>query len=188
MTKSMAISLAPHITVNRLGLGSILPPADKPNEPVDHILAQSVLKRFCETGELEEALQFLLTGPTFITGEVIMLDGGRHLLWEPTQFQLLRWACKLFKLYVEDKLFCWRERITTIAQLTSTLLLGVCFIRHGTGTPQSAHLLHCHIPGTLTSCWIRQSTDFVFNAHCWTESTDDQFPPLPAEFKRFYHY
>lgn len=84
MTRSLAIALAPHITVNGLALGAILPPADI--DPVDEpsaggkIIAAVPAQRWSEPGEVEEALLFLLSGPAYMTGEIIHLDGGRHLV------------------------------------------------------------------------------------------------------------
>ena len=78
LTRSLAISLAPHITVNALALGAILPPSDK--SAVDHVLDQVPASRWADLNELEQALLFLLTGPAYITGEIIHLDCGRHLI------------------------------------------------------------------------------------------------------------
>ena len=78
MTKSLAAALAPRITVNGLALGAILPPADGNSSP--EITNSIPLQRWAETGEAEQALLFLLTGPPYITGEIIHVDGGRHLV------------------------------------------------------------------------------------------------------------
>ncbi len=78
MTKSLAVALAPNITVNGLALGAILPPSDKPTEK--EILKAVPAKRWGDLKEVEDALIFLLTGPTYITGEIIHVDGGRHLI------------------------------------------------------------------------------------------------------------
>ncbi len=79
MTKSLAVALAPHITVNGLALGAILPPAD--NLSTSEKIVESVpAKRWSEAGEVEDALLFLLSGPAYITGEIIHVDGGRHLI------------------------------------------------------------------------------------------------------------
>lgn len=78
MTRSLAIALAPQITVNGLALGAILPPADRP--PAPKILDSVPARRWGQLREIEEALIFLLSGPRYITGEVIHIDGGRHLL------------------------------------------------------------------------------------------------------------
>jgi len=78
MTKSLAIILAPRITVNGLALGAVLPPA---NEAVGEKFIERVpAKRWAEAHEVEEALIFLLSGPAYITGEIIHVDGGRHLV------------------------------------------------------------------------------------------------------------
>jgi len=78
MTQSLAAKLAPNIIVNGLALGAILPPADNPLQP--NILRNVPAKRWAEPEELSQAFIFLLTCPTYITGEVIHLDGGRHLV------------------------------------------------------------------------------------------------------------
>jgi pteridine reductase len=79
MTKSLAVALAPHITVNGLALGAILPPADKPSTS-EKVIEAVPAQRWSEAGEVEEALLFLLSGPAYITGEIIHVDGGRHLV------------------------------------------------------------------------------------------------------------
>ncbi|HCB00922.1 MAG TPA: pteridine reductase, partial [Anaerolineae bacterium] len=79
MTKSLAIALAPNIVVNGLALGAILPPADSSSDK-NKIIENVPAQRWAETKEVEEALIFLLTCPTYITGEIIHLDGGRHLV------------------------------------------------------------------------------------------------------------
>lgn len=84
MTRSLAVALAPRITVNGLALGAILPPSD--TNPVDNpsvsekIIENVPARRWSEAGEVEEALLFLLSGPAYITGEIIHVDGGRHLI------------------------------------------------------------------------------------------------------------
>ena len=79
MTKSLAVALAPNITVNGLALGAILPPSDNPSAS-EKIIQSVPAKRWSTAGEVEEALLFLLSGPAYITGEIIHVDGGRHLV------------------------------------------------------------------------------------------------------------
>ena len=80
MTKSLAIALAPNITVNGLALGAILPPADQPT-PNPKIIEPVPAKRWSEAGEAEDALLFLLSSSSaYITGEILHVDGGRHLV------------------------------------------------------------------------------------------------------------
>jgi NAD(P)-dependent dehydrogenase (short-subunit alcohol dehydrogenase family) len=78
MTKSLAIALAPTIAVNGLALGAILPPSDHPSNA--DILKNIPAARWGELAEVEAALIFLLSGPAYITGEIIQIDGGRHLV------------------------------------------------------------------------------------------------------------
>jgi len=78
MTKSMAVALAPKITVNGLALGAILPPAD--GNVNSNITKNIPMQRWANGGEVEQALLFLLTCPPYITGEIIHVDGGRHLV------------------------------------------------------------------------------------------------------------
>jgi len=78
MTKSLAAALAPRITVNGLALGAVLPPADSPSAS-ETILERVPAKRWAEAGEVESALLFLLQSPSYVTGEIIHVDGGRNL-------------------------------------------------------------------------------------------------------------
>lgn len=78
MTQSLAVALAPAIPVNGLALGAILPPADGKANP--DILKRIPAGRWAKENEVEEALMFLLTCPPYITGEILHLDGGRHLV------------------------------------------------------------------------------------------------------------
>jgi NAD(P)-dependent dehydrogenase (short-subunit alcohol dehydrogenase family) len=78
MTQSLAVALAPRITVNGLALGAVLPPANE--SASDEIIKNVPAHRWSDAEEVEEALIFLLAGPAYITGEIIHLDGGRHLI------------------------------------------------------------------------------------------------------------
>lgn len=78
MTRSLAVALAPGILVNGLALGAILPPSDGKSNP--DIIKNVPMKRWANEDEIEQALVFLLTSPEYITGEILHLDGGRHLV------------------------------------------------------------------------------------------------------------
>jgi NAD(P)-dependent dehydrogenase (short-subunit alcohol dehydrogenase family) len=78
MTKSMAVALAPRITVNGLALGAVLPPSDR--EAGSDVIENVPLGRWSETKEVQQALVFLLAGPSYVTGEIMHVDGGRHLI------------------------------------------------------------------------------------------------------------
>ena len=78
LTQSTARAGAPNVTVNALALGAILPPVNE--TPDERLIAQIPLKRWATLDEFEEAILFLLQGPAFINGEIIHLDGGRHIV------------------------------------------------------------------------------------------------------------
>jgi NAD(P)-dependent dehydrogenase (short-subunit alcohol dehydrogenase family) len=78
LTKSLAVALAPAIPVNGLALGAVLPPADGAANA--EIIKNVPMKRWAQESEIEQALIFLLTCPAYITGEIIHVDGGRHLV------------------------------------------------------------------------------------------------------------
>lgn len=78
LTKSLAIALGPRITVNALALGAVLPPSDGNRD--SRILDNVPSGRWASLQEIDQALVFLLTGPSYVTGEILTIDGGRHLL------------------------------------------------------------------------------------------------------------
>lgn len=78
MTQSLAITLAPRILVNGLAFGAILPPAD--GGSTGGILASIPAGRWADLREVVQSVVFLLSGPSYITGEIVHLDGGRHLV------------------------------------------------------------------------------------------------------------
>jgi NAD(P)-dependent dehydrogenase (short-subunit alcohol dehydrogenase family) len=78
LTQSLAVSLAPNIIVNGLAFGAILPPSD--GGSAENILDNVPAERWADIVEVEQSLLFLLQGPAYITGEIIHLDGGRHLI------------------------------------------------------------------------------------------------------------
>lgn len=78
LTRSLAAALAPNISVNGLALGAILPPSS--GGEMSTILEKVPLKRWAKLDEVGHAAAFLLAGPAYITGEIIHIDGGRHLV------------------------------------------------------------------------------------------------------------
>ncbi|MCW5873378.1 MAG: SDR family oxidoreductase [Anaerolineales bacterium] len=78
LTRSLAAAMAPNITVNAIALGAILPPSD--GAGAEGILENVPAGRWATLDEVSQTLLFLLAGPSYITGEIIHLDGGRHLV------------------------------------------------------------------------------------------------------------
>lgn len=78
LTRSLAQAFAPRTQVNGVALGAILPPADGGDwsEAIRNVPAG----RWADLSEVDDTVLFLLSGPAYITGEILHLDGGRHLV------------------------------------------------------------------------------------------------------------
>ena len=78
LTHSLAVALGPRITVNALALGAVLPPSSGEVPKIG--LKQIPAGRWASLEEVRRAQIFLLDGPENITGEIMYIDGGRHLV------------------------------------------------------------------------------------------------------------
>lgn len=78
LTAALAHSFAPNVRVNGIALGAILKPSDNSHNP--DILKSVPLNRWADLKEVEHTLIYLLNDATYVTGEIIKLDGGRHLV------------------------------------------------------------------------------------------------------------
>ncbi|MHB9036298.1 MAG: SDR family oxidoreductase [Armatimonadota bacterium] len=77
-TRMMAIQLAPDFAVNAVAPGLILPPEGKDRSYLESLSDELPLKRIGDPEYIADAIVFLLRSE-FITGQVIYVDGGRHL-------------------------------------------------------------------------------------------------------------
>ncbi|MDP6572010.1 MAG: SDR family oxidoreductase [Rhodospirillales bacterium] len=80
LTRTLALALAPRIRVNAIGPGPTLPNARQTDEEFDRQWASMPLQRRVGTGEIADAVRFILDAPA-MTGQMIALDGGQHLGW-----------------------------------------------------------------------------------------------------------
>lgn len=78
LTRMMAREFAPRIRVNAVAPGLILPPEGKDERYVDDLAHTLPLQRRGDAADVTAAVVFLAESP-FITGQVIYVDGGRHL-------------------------------------------------------------------------------------------------------------
>jgi pteridine reductase len=80
LTRTLALALAPHIQVNEVALGTVLPPAnialDRPREEIKIDLGPA--DRMGTLNEVANAV-LMLVHNDFITGETINIDGGKHI-------------------------------------------------------------------------------------------------------------
>jgi NAD(P)-dependent dehydrogenase (short-subunit alcohol dehydrogenase family) len=77
LTRVLAKELAPNIRVNAIAPGTISMPGDPPEWQADFI-RRSVLGRTGRPDEIADAVMFLISAE-FITGQLLVLDGGRTL-------------------------------------------------------------------------------------------------------------
>jgi NAD(P)-dependent dehydrogenase (short-subunit alcohol dehydrogenase family) len=77
LTRCLARALAPEITVNAVAPGTISFPGDAPEIAQDFI-CRAPMGRTGGPQDIDHAVMFLIQAP-FITGQVIVVDGGRTL-------------------------------------------------------------------------------------------------------------
>ncbi len=78
LTRMMAVEFAPKIRVNAIAPGLILPPAGEDESYLEGLKNSNPLQRYGNPDDVCAALLFLLHS-SFITGQVIFVDGGRHM-------------------------------------------------------------------------------------------------------------
>jgi len=77
-TREMAIWFAPGIAVNAVAPGLILPPEGKDQSYLESLRDRLPLKRIGAPEFVTDAVLYLVTSE-FVTGQVVFVDGGRHL-------------------------------------------------------------------------------------------------------------
>lgn len=78
LTQIAALKYAPKVKVNAVAPGLILPPEGQDESYLANLAHTNPLQRYGSPEEISEATLFLLRA-SFITGQVIYVDGGRHL-------------------------------------------------------------------------------------------------------------
>jgi hypothetical protein len=78
LTRIMSVELAPGIRVNGIAPGIVLPDRDDKPELLEKYRKGNLLEKIGSPGDISRTLLFLLQSD-FITGQVIFVDGGRHI-------------------------------------------------------------------------------------------------------------
>jgi NAD(P)-dependent dehydrogenase (short-subunit alcohol dehydrogenase family) len=82
LTQQMALALAPRIRVNAIGPGPALPSPRQSEEQFARQCASVPLRHGTSPAEVADAVLAILALPA-MTGQMIALDGGQHLQWQP---------------------------------------------------------------------------------------------------------
>lgn len=80
-TRTLAQALAPRIRVNAIGPGPALPSVRMSQEDFAKQESLTLLGRGTSPEEISQAAKFILSQPA-LTGQMIALDGGQHLVWQ----------------------------------------------------------------------------------------------------------
>jgi pteridine reductase len=79
LTKVLALSLAPEVTVNAIAPGAVLVPDSYDEAERERLASTTPARRLGAPGDVVAALLYLLEGGDYVTGEVLAVDGGRRL-------------------------------------------------------------------------------------------------------------
>lgn len=79
LTRALAVELAPEVRVNAVAPGPILWPEDGAfdSRTRDQIVSHTLLKRSGAPQDIARAVRYLLQDASYVTGQVINVDGGR---------------------------------------------------------------------------------------------------------------
>ena len=77
LTRVLARTLAPDVTVNAIAPGAVLVPEDYDAAERERLARTTPLGRLGRPEDAIAALLYLLEGGDFVTGEVLVVDGGR---------------------------------------------------------------------------------------------------------------
>ena len=78
MTRGLAHALAPKIRVNAVAPGPVLLPEGWTQEQADKLISSTPLGRLGSPEDVAQAVLYLLSAD-YVTGETIIVDGGRHV-------------------------------------------------------------------------------------------------------------
>jgi pteridine reductase len=79
MTKSLAGELGPEIRVNGVAPGAILWPENLDEVTKQRIVSRTFLKRQGEPNDIAKTILYLIKDASYVTGQIIAVDGGRSL-------------------------------------------------------------------------------------------------------------
>tara|TARA_B100000929_G_C15466165_1_gene406227 strand:- start:122 stop:853 length:732 start_codon:yes stop_codon:yes gene_type:complete len=79
LTKSLAKELAPNIRVNAISPGAITWSNGMNKEAKEEVINQTILKKTGNAEDIAKAVIFLIKDASYITGQILNVDGGKTL-------------------------------------------------------------------------------------------------------------
>lgn len=79
LTQTMAKAFAPEVSVNCVAPGFV-DLGEEHDQVKEHFAARTPMRRNAQAEEIAAAVLFFATGPAFITGQILAVDGGLGLL------------------------------------------------------------------------------------------------------------
>ena len=79
LTQGLAKALAPQVQVNAVVPGSVLLPEEYGDKEREAIVRATPLKRVGDPADVAKTVLFLVEGSDFMTGQVVVVDGGRSI-------------------------------------------------------------------------------------------------------------
>jgi pteridine reductase len=79
LVRALAVELAPEVSVNGVAPGTVLVPDGTSPEEAEALARRVPLRRNGDSEDVARTVLFLCAGPAFLTGQVIVVDGGRSL-------------------------------------------------------------------------------------------------------------
>lgn len=79
-TRTLAQALAPRVRVNAVGPGPVLKSIHQTDQDFSEEVASTLLKQAPSPEDIARAVSFILNTPA-MTGQMIALDSGQHLIW-----------------------------------------------------------------------------------------------------------
>jgi 3-oxoacyl-[acyl-carrier protein] reductase/pteridine reductase len=77
LTRQLAVDLAPHVRVNAIAPGPVLPPTDYSPEKIKRTAAKTLLGRWGRPEDISRTVNFLIESE-YINADVITVDGGER--------------------------------------------------------------------------------------------------------------
>jgi pteridine reductase len=80
LTRGLAAALAPRIQVNAVAPGVVLLPEGFPRESAARLAARIPMRRHGRPADVAEAVRFFATCSSYITGQILFVDGGMSVV------------------------------------------------------------------------------------------------------------